>query len=87
MNALTARTALDALALPPGATLLVTGAAGAFGGYAVQLGAAEGLRVIAVASEKDESLVRSFGAHESCPEARTSCRASGRSHRREIRCR
>jgi NADPH2:quinone reductase len=39
MNALTVRTALDALALPPGSTLLVTGAAGAFGGCAVQLGA------------------------------------------------
>jgi NADPH:quinone reductase-like Zn-dependent oxidoreductase len=39
MNALTVRTALDALALPLGSTLLVTGAAGAFGGCAVQLGA------------------------------------------------
>jgi NADPH2:quinone reductase len=45
MNALTVRTALDALALLPGPTLLVTGAAGAFGGCAVQLGAAECLHV------------------------------------------
>lgn len=62
MNALTARCALDAFSLKPGATLLVTGAAGAFGGYVTQLAASEGLRVIAVASERDEELLRSFGA-------------------------
>ncbi|WP_201364657.1 hypothetical protein [Dictyobacter formicarum] len=33
MNALTARVALNTLALPAGATLGVTGGAGAFGGY------------------------------------------------------
>ena len=64
MNSLTARTALDALALPPGACLLVTGAAGAFGGYVVQLAAADGLRVIALTSAQDEGLVRSLGAHD-----------------------
>ncbi len=62
MNALTARCALDAFGLKPGATLLVTGAAGGFGGYVTQLAASEGLRVIAVASERDEALLRSFGA-------------------------
>jgi NADPH:quinone reductase len=62
MNALTARQALDRLALQPGQTLAVTGAAGAFGGYAVQLAVAEGLRVIADASPADEALVRGFGA-------------------------
>jgi NADPH2:quinone reductase len=62
MNALTARCALDAFGLTPGATLLVTGAAGAFGGYVTQLAASEGLRVVAVASERDEELLRSFGA-------------------------
>jgi NADPH:quinone reductase-like Zn-dependent oxidoreductase len=62
MNGLTARMALDHLALPPGATLAVTGAAGAVGGYAVQLGKADGLRVIADASPADEALVRSLGA-------------------------
>lgn len=61
-NALTAQNALDAFALPAGATLLVTGAAGAVGGYAVQLGAHLGLRVVAVAGHDDEDLVRSFGA-------------------------
>lgn len=62
MNGLTARQALDLLGLQPGQTLAVTGAAGAVGGYAVQLGKAEGLRVIADASEKDEQLVKDLGA-------------------------
>ncbi|HEX3087138.1 MAG TPA: NADP-dependent oxidoreductase, partial [Ilumatobacteraceae bacterium] len=62
MNGLTARQALDRLALQPGQTLAVTGAAGAFGGYVVQLATAEGLRVIADASPADEALVRSLGA-------------------------
>lgn len=62
MNGLTARLALDLLALSPGDTVAVTGAAGAFGGYVVQLAVADGLRVIADASESDEELVRSFGA-------------------------
>jgi NADPH:quinone reductase-like Zn-dependent oxidoreductase len=62
MNALTARLTLDLLALPKGATLAVTGAAGAYGGYVVQLARSDGLRVIADASEKDEPLVSSLGA-------------------------
>jgi NADPH:quinone reductase len=62
MNGLTARLALDLLALRPGQTLAVTGAAGAFGGYVVQLAIAEGLRVIADASPADEALVSGFGA-------------------------
>jgi NADPH2:quinone reductase len=62
MNGLTARKALDMLALPPGATIAVTGAAGAFGGYVVQLAKADGLRVVADAAEQDEELVRSLGA-------------------------
>ncbi len=62
MNGLTARRALDVLALSPGQTIAVTGAAGAFGGYVVQLAKADGLRVVADASEADEELVRSLGA-------------------------
>lgn len=62
MNATTARLAVDALAAPPGATVAVTGAAGAFGGYAVQLAGAEGLRVIADAKPDDADLVRRLGA-------------------------
>ncbi|QBI53570.1 NADP-dependent oxidoreductase [Streptomonospora litoralis] len=62
MNGLTARMALDAMALEPGQTLAVTGAAGAFGGYMIQLAKAEGLRVIADAAADDEQLVRDLGA-------------------------
>jgi NADPH:quinone reductase-like Zn-dependent oxidoreductase len=62
MNGLTARLALDHLALRPGQVLAVTGAAGAFGGYVVQLAKADGLTVVADASEADEELVRSLGA-------------------------
>ena len=62
MNGLTARLSLDLLGLARGQTLAVTGAAGAYGGYVVQLAKADGLRVIADASEADEALVRSLGA-------------------------
>ena len=62
MNGLTARLSLDLLALQPGQTLAVTGAAGCYGGYVVQLAKIGGLRVIADASSKDEQLVRDLGA-------------------------
>ena len=62
MNGLTALQALDLLALPRGATLGVTGAAGAVGGYAVQLGKTAGLRVIAHGRERDRSDVLRLGA-------------------------
>ncbi|PCC38420.1 alcohol dehydrogenase [Brachybacterium alimentarium] len=64
MNALTTRRALDLLALEPGRTLAVTGAAGTLGGYLIQLAKADGLRVIADAAEQDEQLVRTLGADE-----------------------
>jgi NADPH:quinone reductase-like Zn-dependent oxidoreductase len=62
MNGLTARQSLDQLGLQPGQTLAVTGAAGCYGGYVVQLAKAEGLRVVADASASDEALVRALGA-------------------------
>jgi len=62
MNARTARLALDLMGLRPGEKLAVTGAAGAFGGYVVQLAKADGLTVVADASEADEALVRELGA-------------------------
>jgi NADPH:quinone reductase len=62
MNGLTARLALDRLSLSPGQTLAVTGAAGAVGGYVVQLASSEGISVIAISSEADEELLRGFGA-------------------------
>jgi len=61
MNGLTARMALDRMALRPGEVLAVTGSAGAFGGFVVQLAKADGLTVVADASEADEDLVRGLG--------------------------
>ncbi|MFJ4633439.1 NADP-dependent oxidoreductase [Streptomyces sp. NPDC088847] len=64
MNGLTALHALDQLHLPPGSTLAVTGAAGAVGGYAVQLAKAAGHRVLADAAPHDTDLVAALGADE-----------------------
>src|SRR5690348_15215764 len=64
LNALTAHQALDLLDLPAGASLLVTGAAGAVGGFAVQLAKLRGLRVVAQASEGDHPWLREIGADE-----------------------
>lgn len=62
MNGLTARFSLDLMGLQRGQVLAVTGAAGAYGGYVVQLAKADGLTVVADASEADEELVRGLGA-------------------------
>jgi NADPH:quinone reductase len=62
MNGLTVLSALAHLALPRGATLGVTGAAGAVGGYAVELGRLAGLRVVADAKPQDRELVEGLGA-------------------------
>ena len=67
MNALTVRAALDALDLRPGQLLAVTGAAGAVGGFAVQLGKADGLQVVADAAPQDEKLVTELGADTVLP--------------------
>jgi NADPH2:quinone reductase len=63
MNGLTARQSLDLLGLSPGQVLAVTGGAGAYGGYVTQLAKAEGLTVIADASDADHQLVKSRGAN------------------------
>jgi NADPH:quinone reductase-like Zn-dependent oxidoreductase len=62
MNGLTAVQALEKLALPAGATIAVTGAAGTLGAYVVQLAKHAGLTVIADSSEKDVPLVEGLGA-------------------------
>lgn len=64
LNALTASQALDLLGLGPGQTLLVTGAAGALGGFALELASLRGIRTVALAGPGDESLVRELGADE-----------------------
>ena len=62
MNGLTAQQSLDLLGLSSGQTLAVTGAAGAYGGYVIQLAKTEGLTVIADGSEADRELVTDLGA-------------------------
>src|SRR5690606_33813217 len=62
MNALTAHQALALLALPRGASLAVTGGAGALGGFVIQLAAHRGLRVVADAAPQDEPLLKQLGA-------------------------
>jgi NADPH:quinone reductase len=63
LNGLTAWQALDAVSGAAGdQTLLVTGAAGAVGGYAVELAAARGARVIATGRPDDRDLLARLGA-------------------------
>ena len=62
LNGLTAAQALDLLALHEGQWLLVTGAAGAVGGFALELASLRGLRTVAIASPGDEPLVSGLGA-------------------------
>ncbi|WP_227837891.1 NADP-dependent oxidoreductase [Nocardia aurantia] len=62
LNGLTARQALDLLRLSPDDTLLIIGAAGAVGGFAVQFAVGLGLRVAVVAAAADEPRLRSWGA-------------------------
>lgn len=67
LNGLTADQALDRLGLGVGQTVLVTGAAGGVGGFAVELAVLRGLRVVATARDGDERLVRGLGAHDFVP--------------------
>lgn len=62
MNGLTALWGLHVLNARPGSTLAVTGSAGAFGGYFIELGKRAGARLIADSGTADEDLVRSLGA-------------------------
>lgn len=64
MNALTARQALDTLSLPEKSTVLVTGAAGAVGAYAIALGSQDSLRMLAIASGDDTEFLRASGADD-----------------------
>lgn len=62
LNSLTASQMLAMLELPAGARLLVVGASGAVGSFAVQLAARAGLEVVAQASTGDRAWVGSLGA-------------------------
>ncbi|MER5427639.1 NADP-dependent oxidoreductase [Streptomyces sp. NPDC002588] len=60
--AATAYDGVHQLALPAGATLLITGAGGGVGVAAVQIARALGVRVVGVASEGKKELLESLGA-------------------------
>ena len=62
LNGLTALQALDLLELSAGETLLVTGAGGAVGSYAIELAVARGIKVTGLASASDEGAIRALGA-------------------------
>ena len=55
---------LDAVNLGEGETVLIVGATGGVGSYAVQLAARRGARVIATARSANEAFVRELGAAE-----------------------
>jgi NADPH2:quinone reductase len=62
MNGLTAFLAVEALGLEGSGTVLVTGGAGALGGYVIELAKHAGLTVVADARPADRSLLKRFGA-------------------------
>jgi NADPH2:quinone reductase len=62
-----AMTAIDALKLSAGDTLLVVGATGGVGSFAVQLAARAGVTVVAPALPEDEPYLRELGVTELLP--------------------
>jgi NADPH:quinone reductase len=66
---LTASRALDLTGLPPGGTLLVTGAGGGVGGLLLELAALRGLRTVALVRPGQEDLVDGLGAEHVLIEA------------------
>lgn len=62
--ALTALAGLDALKVAKGTTLLVLGATGGVGSFAVQIAKGRGAHVIGTASSANEALARSLGVDE-----------------------
>lgn len=67
LNALTAWQVTRLAELAPGETVLVTGATGAVGGYAVEFAAKTGATVWAMAKDDDTELVTGFGATRVVP--------------------
>jgi NADPH:quinone reductase-like Zn-dependent oxidoreductase len=65
--AITAMSAIDALTLAAGDTLLVVGATGGVGSFAVQLASAAAVTVVAPALPEDEDYLRALGVAEILP--------------------
>jgi NADPH:quinone reductase-like Zn-dependent oxidoreductase len=70
MPALTAIDLIDAVDLGEGESVLIVGATGGVGSYAVQLAARRGARVIATARRANEAFVRELGATEAIDHTR-----------------
>jgi len=62
LNGLTAWRAIDELAPAEGETLVIAGAGGSVGGFALELAVARGARVIAAVGERDRAEVLALGA-------------------------
>lgn len=67
MNGLTAKMVLELLDIPRGGSVLVTGGAGATGGYAIELARVLGLTVVADAKDSDAELLLGLGANHVVP--------------------
>jgi NADPH:quinone reductase len=67
MNGLTSKMVLETLGLSSGSSVLITGSAGAIGGYVIALSKKAGLRVIADAKAEDRDLILGLGADEVVP--------------------
>lgn len=61
VNAVTAAQALALLPVTAGDTLVIIGAAGAVGGFALELGVDQGLHVLGVAGRADEAFIQACG--------------------------
>ena len=70
MPGLTAMDLVDAVDVEEGETVLIVGATGGVGSYAVQLAARRGARVIATARQANEAFVRELGAREAIDHTR-----------------
>ena len=67
LAAITALAAIDALGVSEGDTVLIVGANGGVGSFAVQLAANAGVRVIAPALPEDEEYLKELGVSEILP--------------------
>ena len=67
MNGITALLSMELIGLSSGQTIAVSGAAGLYGSYVIQVSKNMGLQVVADAAEKDIDLVKSFGADHIVP--------------------
>lgn len=64
LNGLTAWRAVDELSLVDGETLVIAGAAGSVGGFALELAVDRGIRVIAAVYERDRATAMALGASD-----------------------